>query len=407
MQREVHTARLISTSKLADEELIRLFEKERGHNLSDPTELAESEFIVTYCARVSNPNNQENVKTAPRLLRYLMKHKHWSPLEMSNMVVEIETTRAIAAQILRHKSFSFQEFCLAGNTSITVSNGSGGVQRLPIEDLYRKWNNPSFKARYARSYDESVGRFIEAPILSVYESGKKPVYRFQVGKRSIDCTREHRVLTQERGFVEFGEAYDNNLTVALNGTTAEPLPYQDPKVLHGWTLGMTAKWSKIDSQSYLGVQMTYDIEMNHPTHNFVADGIVVHNSQRYSSVDQLGTIGLPHLRSQDPKNKQASHDDLDPKKVDLMNKQIQQLYHSIFDYYEYLLSEGVAKECARSILPLGTPTRLYMNGTLRSWVHFLQIRSGIETQFEHRLVAHAIMDIFEQEFPTIYEAAFT
>ena len=240
MQREVHTARLISTSKLADEELIRLFEEEREHNPSDPTELAESEFIVTYCARVSNPNNQENVKTAPRLLRYLMKHKHWSPLEMSNMVVEIETTRAIAAQISRHRSFSFQEF-----------------------------------------------------------------------------------------------------------------------------------------------------------------------SQRYSSVGQLGTIGLPHLRSQDLKNKQASHDDLDPAKVELMEKQIQQLYHSTFDYYEYLLSEGVAKECARSILPLGTPTRLYMNGTLRSWVHFLQIRSGIETQLEHRLVAEAVKGIFEKQFPTIYEAAFT
>lgn len=239
LPREIHTARLISTSKLADDQLIELFKSEREHDKADPSELAESEFIVTYCARVSNPNNQENVKTAPRLLRYLMKHKHWSPLEMSNMVVEIETTRAIAAQILRHRSFSFQEF-----------------------------------------------------------------------------------------------------------------------------------------------------------------------SQRYSSVDQLGTVGLPHLRSQDLKNKQASHDDLDPSKVELMEKQIQQIYHSTFDYYEYLLSQGVAKECARSILPLGTPTRLYMNGTLRSWVHFLQIRSGIETQLEHRLVANAIKDIFEKQFPTIYEAAF-
>ena len=239
MQREVHTARLISTSKLADYNLVQLFEDVREHDFSDPVELAESEFIVTYCARVSNPNNQNNVKTAARLLRYLMKHKHWSPLEMSNMVVEIETTRAIAAQILRHRSFSFQEF-----------------------------------------------------------------------------------------------------------------------------------------------------------------------SQRYSSIGQLGTIGLPHLRSQDLKNKQASHDDLDPEMVDLMNKQIQQIYHSTFDYYEYLLSQGVAKECARSILPLGTPTRLYMNGTLRSWVHFLQIRSGVETQLEHRLVANAIKDIFKLQFPTIYEAAF-
>jgi len=239
MQHEIHSARLISTSKLADDDLIRLFESERDHNLSDLTELAESEFIVTYCARVSNPSNQENVKTAPRLLRYLMKHKHWSPLEMSNMVVEVETTRAVAAQILRHRSFCFQEF-----------------------------------------------------------------------------------------------------------------------------------------------------------------------SQRYSSVDQLGTFGVPHLRSQDLKNKQASHDDLDPSFTDRMEEKIQALYSESLDLYEYMLSRGVAKECARSILPLGTPTRLYMNGTLRSWVHYLFIRCGIETQLEHRMVANAIRGIFEAQFPTIFEAAF-
>ena len=102
-------------------------------------------------------------------------------------------------------------------------------------------------------------------------------------------------------------------------------------------------------------------------------------SQRYSSVDQLGTVGLPHLRSQDLKNKQASHDDLDPAAVDLMEKQITQIYANAFDYYEYLLSKGVAKECARSILPLGTPTRMYMSGSIRSWIHYIQIRAGIET----------------------------
>ena len=239
MNREVHTASLVSTTKLADDRLIELFQEAQDLD-KDNMPVEEGEFVTTYCARVSNPKNQETIDTAPRLLRYLMKHKHWSPFEMANMVVEINTTRDISTQILRHRSFSFQEF-----------------------------------------------------------------------------------------------------------------------------------------------------------------------SQRYSSVDQLGTIGLPHLRRQDPKNKQASHDDLDPKMVELMEKQIQQIYHSTFDYYEFLLSQGVAKECARKILPLGTPTRLYMNGTLRSWIHFLQIRCGIETQLEHRLVANAIKDIFEEQFPTIYEAAFT
>lgn len=215
MERETHTARLVSITPDAEKQIV-------------------------YMARVSNPSNQDNMETAPRLIKYLIKHKHWSPFEMASMQVEIETTRAVAAQILRHRSFSFQEF-----------------------------------------------------------------------------------------------------------------------------------------------------------------------SQRYSSVDQLGTVGLPHLRSQDLKNKQASHDDLDPKKVDLMNKQIQQLYHSTFDYYEYLLSQGVAKECARSILPLGTPTRLYMSGTIRSWLHYVQIRAGVETQLEHRLIAEAVKDILEEQLPSVYEAAFT
>ena len=215
MERETHTARLVSITPDAEKQIV-------------------------YMARVSNPSNQGNLETAPRLIKYLIKHRHWSPFEMASMQVEIETTRAIAAQILRHRSFSFQEF-----------------------------------------------------------------------------------------------------------------------------------------------------------------------SQRYSSVDQLGTVGLPHLRSQDLKNKQASHDDLDPAAVELMEKQITQLYASAFDYYEYLLDQGVAKECARSILPLGTPTRLYMSGSIRSWIHYIQIRAGIETQLEHRLIAEAIKDIFEEQLPNVYEAGFT
>ncbi len=200
----------------------------------------DAEEQIVYMARVSNPKNQANMDTAPRLIRYLIKHKHWSPFEMASMQVEINTTRAIAAQVLRHRSFSFQEF-----------------------------------------------------------------------------------------------------------------------------------------------------------------------SQRYSDVNELSNIGLPHLRSQDLKNKQASHDDLDPEMVDLMNKQIQQLYASTFDFYEHLLYKGVAKECARSILPLGTPTKIYMAGTLRSFIHYVQIRAAEETQLEHRLIAEDIKDIIEVNLPSVYEAAFT
>ena len=215
MNREIHSASLVSITPEAEQQIV-------------------------YMARVSNPKNQHNLTTAPNLIKYLIKHKHWSPFEMATMQVEINTTRAIAAQVLRHRSFSFQEF-----------------------------------------------------------------------------------------------------------------------------------------------------------------------SQRYSSVEELPAIGLPHLRSQDLKNKQASHDDLDPAMVELMEKQIKQIYANSLDFYEYLLSKGVAKECARSILPLGTPTRLYMSGTIRSWIHYVDIRAAEETQLEHRLIAEAVKEIIYEQLPNVALAAFT
>jgi thymidylate synthase (FAD) len=209
MSREVHSAKLISITPNAEENIV-------------------------YMARVSNPSNQANMETAPRLIKYLIKHKHWSPFEMASMQVEINTTRAIAAQVLRHRSFSFQEF-----------------------------------------------------------------------------------------------------------------------------------------------------------------------SQRYSNVGDLPPIGLPHLRSQDLKNKQASHDDMDPITVSALDYQIEQLYAKAQRVYDLLIEQGVAKECARSVLPLGTPTRMYMSGSVRSWLHYIEIRAGIETQLEHRLIAEDIKEIFVNEFPNI------
>ena len=200
----------------------------------------DAEQQIVYMARVSNPNNQTNQETAPRLIKYLIKHKHWSPLEMASMQVEINTTRAVAAQVLRHRSFSFQEF-----------------------------------------------------------------------------------------------------------------------------------------------------------------------SQRYSSVKDLAPIGLPLLRSQDLKNKQASHDDLPEELVLRYNRYITELYDGAYDLYHNMLANGVAKECARSVLPLGTPTKLYMSGTIRSFVHFCQIRCAEETQLEHRMIADDIRHIIKEQLPNVYEAAFT
>ena len=191
--------------------------------------------LVAYMARVSNPDNQNNTETSDRLIKYLIKHKHWSPFEMVNMCVEIKTTRSIAAQILRHRSFSFQEF-----------------------------------------------------------------------------------------------------------------------------------------------------------------------SQRYAQVAEPAAI--PQLRRQDTKNRQNSIDDLDPVTVDDFNIKIESLYSLSESLYKELLAAGVAKECARDVLPLSTPTKMYMNGTLRSWIHYIDLRTANGTQYEHKLVAEGVKQLFCNEFPLIAKA---
>jgi thymidylate synthase (FAD) len=189
--------------------------------------------LIAYCARVSNPSNQLNHETADKLLRYCAKHGHWSVFEQASMTVEIVTSRAIAAQILRHRSFSFQEF----------------------------------SQRYAR-----VTAFEDVELRKQGEKNR------QGGEQVI------------------------------------------------------------------------------------TEGQAIH------SVNQI--LGL------------------------------------INDVYDDLLELGVAKECARMILPLCTQTTLYMTGTVRSWIHYLQQRLDSHAQKEHRLVANGVRDIFKQEFPSVYRAVF-
>ncbi len=195
-----------------------------------------AEQQIGYIARVSNPNNQDNPKVSG-LLKYCIKHQHWSIFEQAHMTLEIETTRAIAAQILRHRSFTFQEF-----------------------------------------------------------------------------------------------------------------------------------------------------------------------SQRYADTQLLETIELPELRRQDSKNRQNSIDDLDPKVVETLNRQMNTLFSSAFALYNQMLEEGVAKECARMVLPLCTPTKIYMTGSCRSWIHYINLRSAHGTQKEHMDIAKQCACIFAGQFPAVSEA---
>ena len=197
----------------------------------------DAEKTMAYIARVSNPKNQDNEKFAG-LLKYCIKHNHWSVFEQSSMTLEIETTRGLGAQILRHRSFTFQEF----------------------------------SQRYA----------------------------------------------------------DTNLL-------ADEIPMFD-------------------------------------------------------------------LRSQDLKNRQNSIDDIPKnKKADLQEK-IAEHFVASMDLYNELLASGIAKECARFVLPLATPTRLYMTGSCRSWIHYINLRSAHGTQKEHMDVVADCKKIFVEQFPAVSEA---
>jgi thymidylate synthase (FAD) len=208
-----------------------------------------SEDLIAYCARVSNPGNQDNHSSSSGLLSYLVKHKHWSPFEMVSACVEIETTRDIARQILRHRSFSFQEF----------------------------------SQRYA------------------------------------DPVKELEFVTRE-------------------------VRLQDTK----------------NRQNSIEIENDPNIQLNPIQQDLVA------NFRR----KQHGLIN------------QAK------------------------DVYQWAIENGIAKEQARAVLPEGnTVSRLYMNGTIRSWLHYIELRSGVETQKEHREVAIKCGEVLEKIFPSILKVA--
>jgi thymidylate synthase (FAD) len=200
-----------------------------------------AEELIVDMARVSNPTNQGKHDNDSKLIKYLIKHKHWSPFEMANLCVEINTTRGISPQILRHRSFTFQEF-----------------------------------------------------------------------------------------------------------------------------------------------------------------------SQRYANTNSIGRIHCPQLRSQDLNNRQNSVDDLDSKlgksQVADIKRRIAIHFEEAEHLYQELISKGVAKESARFLLPSAVPTRLYMNGTLRSWAHYIDLRSANGTQQEHKEIAVHCKQIFTEQFPIISSA---
>tara|TARA_Y100000593_G_scaffold31274_1_gene61716 strand:- start:185 stop:664 length:480 start_codon:yes stop_codon:yes gene_type:complete len=128
-------------------------------------------------------------------------------------------------------------------------------------------------------------------------------------------------------------------------------------------------------------------------------------SQRYADVSYIREdIPLPELRRQDTKNRQNSIDDVDPEVIDKFNREMRAHFDKSIDLYKSMLHAGIAKECARFVLPLATPTRLYMSGSIRSWIHYIDLRSAHGTQKEHMDLVENIREVFKQQFPVVSEA---
>ena len=175
--------------------------------------------LVAYAARVSNPTNQNNTKTAGKLVKYLVDNKHFSPLEMVHVVMSISTTRDISRQILRHRSFSFQEFCVDENTLITTTTKSGHSKKVKIKDLYKRQQSPQYSKlsdNLVRVWDAPSQLFVSARIKEVFDTGIKPVYKILLenGKELIS-TLDHKILTND-GFKRL-ENIDTSCFVACNG----------------------------------------------------------------------------------------------------------------------------------------------------------------------------------------------
>ncbi len=338
----------------------------------------EAQNVISYCARVSNPQNQNNQKTAPKLLKYLIQNKHWSPFEMASMCVEINTTRAIAAQILRHRSFSFQEYCIAGHVSITTEEGN----TIAVRDLYNQFKNGD-KLPKLVCYDTHAEKFISVSVKEVFDTGiKKCVLVKTSHGNEITCTREHKFFTMA-GFHDL-----NELKVG-----AQVFIYQN-----GEKQAVTIEKIMDDMEC-----QTYDIEVDHVSHNYIANGIMTHNSQRYASSEDMG-FETPNFRSQDYKNRQNSLDDLSQERQQELQDKCVKLQQQSMKLYTEMLESGIAKECARMVLPLSTMTRMYMSGTIRSWMHYCEVRCDPSTQLEHREIADQIRDLIKKQIPAIYEA---
>lgn len=378
---------------------------------SKPTEEIENSGIhnaqelIAFCARVSNPSNQMNTKTSEKLIKYLIKHRHWSPLEMVSACVEIETTRDIARQLLRHTSFRFQEFCITGDSKITTGqynhNKEFVVDYIKIQDLYERQNWNTYKDILIRVYDDNRNEFVATRLKEVFKTGLKLVYKLTLmNGKQIECTKEHKFLSTD--------GWDTLEKISgMSVIASEKIVLENPKKIAVDENGSLRKFVEIKSIEYVGEKETFDLEVEHSSHNYVANEICVHNSQRYADPTQEFAVSfqLRECRLQDVTNRQNSIK-LDMSLAEHINlaiaweKSQKRVLQVVEEEYKWAIANGIAKEQARAILPEGlTSSRVYVNATLRSYIHYIEVRSDKSTQQEHRDIAIALAEVLSKIFP--------
>lgn len=404
---EHFSTRLIAITKFADGLLDEIALEEANYHLKDEIPGSEMERLTIYIARVSNPKNQAN-PNIQKLLNSCIENGHVSVFEHGYMTVELKDLPiAITKQILRHRSFTFQELCVAGDTELyfdlpsAVKSGKRQLYKMRIDEFYRKWHEENSAGElhdfYIRVFDDATQQFTHAHVKDVMNTGIKPIFEVTLANgKTIRCSKEHKFYVQNKGWLPLEEA----VGLLWNGETS-PTTTQDAVIV------CEDEWSKIESIAYLGEQQTYDLEIDHTSHNYVANGIVVHNSQRYADVSEVkngNMFYIPYYRRQDKKNRQNSIDDLDEKTQLHLRVKTEHLLAQIKDFYESMIHMGVAKETARFILPQCTLSTLYMTGNIRSWIYYLKSRTDPSTQWEHRIVAEKCQHIFMRELPIISTA---
>ena len=204
-------------------------------------------------------------------------------------------------------------------------------------------------------------------------------------------------------YVDKEKAFDLNNIEVVCSACHDIIHGLDKKIPKGSGNSLTKRFSPIKYLEYVGEQNTYDLEINHSSHNYVANGIITHNSQRYANPQDMQTsFVLREARLQDEKNRQNSITTDDEELQNQWNQAQQDVIDLAKEAYGWAILNGIAKEQARVVLPEGnTVSRLYINGTIRSWIHYIELRSANGTQREHMQIAIACAEAIAKIFPLI------